>query len=229
MRIGQYGLMLRSDRHDGLAYTLAEPEGEPRGGVVILHGASSCKENHLDFARACTAAGLAAIAFDQRSHGASEGVLGGGVLDDVAAIAALLPGDGPVFLRGTSMGGCLAIAAAQRAGARAVVAICPPSPGMLLAGLRAGRLELPSDTPALAALLEAIDLEQDARALGPDLMLLHAEGDEVVPVAYAARLHEVAAGSRFVRVAGGHHRSIQHDAALQAQAIAFLLARCAAP
>ena len=217
-----------SDRHDGLAYTLVAPEGEPRGGVVILHGARSCKENHLDFAHACAAGGLAAIAFDQRSHGATEGVLAAGVLDDVATIAALLPGDGPVFLRGTSMGGCFALAAAQRAAARAVVTICPASPQMLLAALRAGRFELPADAPALARLLAAIDLEQAARALGPDLMLLHAENDEVVPIEHAARLHEVAAGSRFVRVPGGDHRSVQHDTALQAEAVAFLLARCGA-
>ncbi len=215
-----------SGRHDGLAWVLAEPEGAPRGGVVILHGARSCKENHLDFARACAGAGLAAIAFDQRSHGASEGLLGAGALDDVAAIAGLLPGGGPVFLRGTSMGGCLALAAASAAGARAVVAICPASPQHLLGGLRDGRFELPADRPGLEALLESIDLEAQARALGPDLMLLHAEGDEVVPIAHAARLHEVAAGSRLVRVPGGHHRSVQHDPALQAESVAFLLERC---
>jgi pimeloyl-ACP methyl ester carboxylesterase len=215
-----------SGRHDGLAYTLVEPAGEPRGGVVILHGARSSKENHLDFAHACAASGLAAIAFDQRSHGASDGVLGDGVLDDVAAIARLLPGDVPLFLRGTSMGGCFALAAARVAGARAVVAICPASPRMLLAGLREGRFDLPADRPALERLLEGIDLDEAARALGADLMLLHAEGDEVVPIAHAARLHEAAAGSRFVRVPGGHHRSVQHDAALQDAAVQFLLARC---
>ena len=217
---------MRSDRHDGLAYVLAEPEGEPRGGVVVVHGARSCKENHRDFMLACVASGLAAIAFDQRGHGASEGPLGAGALDDVAAIASLLPGDGPVFLRGTSMGGCLAIAAAQRAGARAVVAICPAAPQQLLAGLRAGHFELQADRPGLEALLATIDLAQAARALGPDLMLLHAEGDEVVPIAHAVALHESAAGSRLVRVPGGHHRSVQHDAALQAEAVAFLVARC---
>jgi pimeloyl-ACP methyl ester carboxylesterase len=218
---------MRSGRHDGLAYVLVEPEGEPRGGVVVVHGARSRKENHVDFARACAASGLAAIAFDQRGHGESEGVLGAGALDDVATIAALLPGEGPVFLRGTSLGGCVALAAAQGAGARAVVAICPASPQLLLGALRAGRFELPVDLAGLEALLGSIDLEAAAAALGPDLMLLHAEGDEVVPVAHAERLHAAAPGSRFVRVPGGHHRSVQHDAALQAQAIEFLLARAA--
>jgi pimeloyl-ACP methyl ester carboxylesterase len=217
---------MRSGRHDGLAYLVVEPQGAPRGGVVIVHGARSRKENHLDFARACAAGGLEAIAFDQRGHGDSEGPLGAGAVDDVAAIAGLLPAGLPVFLRGTSLGGCIALAAARGAGARAVVAICPARREQLLAGLRAGHFDLQADRPGLEALLESIDLEQAARALGPDLMLLHAEGDEVVPVAHAARLHEAAAGSRFVRVPGGHHRSVQHDAALQAEAIGFLLERC---
>ena len=44
--------------HDGLAYSLWLPRARPpRGGVVILHGAGSCKENHHDFARAALAAG----------------------------------------------------------------------------------------------------------------------------------------------------------------------------
>jgi pimeloyl-ACP methyl ester carboxylesterase len=181
MRIGEYGLAMHSDRHDGLAFTLVEPDGEPLGGVVVLHGAGSCKENHLDFAHACAAAGLAAVAFDQRGHGASDGALGASALDDVAAIAARLPGSGPVFLRGSSLGGFLALAAARRAGARAVVAICPASVEVLLAGLRDGRFEFRVDRAALGGLVAAVDLERAARALGPNLMLLHAAGDERVP------------------------------------------------
>jgi pimeloyl-ACP methyl ester carboxylesterase len=218
---------MTSDRHDGLAYTLAEPDREPLGGVVVLHGAGSCKENHLDFALACAAQGLAAIAFDQRGHGASEGALGAGALDDVAAIAALLPGRGPVFLRGSSMGGFLALAAAQRAAARAVVAICPASAPLLLAGLRDGHFEFRADREALEALVAAADLERAAGLLGPDLMLVHAQGDERVPVEHSERLHSHAAGSRFIRVPGGDHRSAQHDAGLQAEALRFLLERCA--
>ncbi|MDQ3849345.1 MAG: alpha/beta hydrolase, partial [Actinomycetota bacterium] len=87
--------------HDGLAYALHLPDGAPRGGVVILHGAGSSKESHFDFARRCRAAGLAAISFDMRGHGESTGSLGAGALDDVAAMAGLLPA-GPRFLRGSS-------------------------------------------------------------------------------------------------------------------------------
>ena len=56
--------------HDGLAYSLWLPdEGrEVRGGVVILHGAGSCKESHHDFARAAVALGLAQPGAQQLGH-----------------------------------------------------------------------------------------------------------------------------------------------------------------
>ena len=98
---------------DGLAYSLWLPEGDPWAGVVILHGAGSCKESHHDFARAARSAGLSAVCFDQRGHGASAGALDGRALEDVATVAALL-GDVPLALRGSSMGGYLAILAAER-------------------------------------------------------------------------------------------------------------------
>lgn len=211
---------------DGLAYVLASPAGPARGGVVVLHGAGSRKENHLDFARLCAGAGIAAIVVDQRGHGESAGDLGAGALDDVAAIATLLPA-GPVFLRGSSMGGFVALAAAPLVGARAVVAICPATAPQLLAGLRAGRLSFRADAAGLERVLEVADVDAAARALGPGLMLLHAEGDDRVPIAGSAALHELAAGSTFVRVPGGDHHSVQHDAALQELALAFLLRRAA--
>ncbi len=210
---------------DGLAYALVAP-ATARGGVVILHGAGSCKENHLDFARRCAAAGLAAIAFDQRGHGASEGVLGAGALDDVATIAALLPAR-PVFLRGSSMGGFVALAAAQRVGARGVVAICAAGGAQLAAGVRSRQLGFRADVPALEAMLASVDLAAAARALGPHLLLLHAEADESVPVEHSAALHAQAAGSRFIRVPGGDHRSVQHDPALQDETVRFMLERAA--
>jgi uncharacterized protein len=61
-----------------------------------------------------------------------------------------------------------------------------------------------------------------AEALDVPLLLLHAEGDEVVPVEHSRALHVAAAGSRLVAVPGGHHRSVQHDPELQAVALRFL-------
>ena len=54
---------------------------------------------------------------------------------------------------------------------------------------------------------------------------MHAEGDDVVPLRRSAELHDLAAGSSFIRVPGGDHGSVQHDPALQLDAVRFLLAR----
>ena len=209
---------------DGLAYALFLPPGPASGGVVILHGADSRRESHFGFARECRAAGLAAVCFDARGHGETEGVLDGRALADVARVASVLP-DGPVALRGSSMGGWTAIAAARTVGAAAVVAICPATGDGLARGLRAGRFDFRADEPSLTGLLERTDLAAEAAALGERLLLLHAEGDDVVPVEHSRALHEAAPGSRLVAVPGGHHRSAQHDPELNALSIRFLRER----
>ena len=209
-------------RIDGPASARFSPDPAATAGVVILHGAGSVKESHYDFARKLRADGLAAIAFDQRGHGESDGALGEGAIEDVATIRSLLP-DGPVGLRGSSMGGWLALAAAARVRANAVVAICPATSGGLLRGLRLGTLDFRADRPGLDRLLAVHDLEVAARELGERLLLLHAEGDETVPVEHSRALHAVAPGSRLVVAPGGHHRSIQHDPEYQAFSARWLV------
>lgn len=216
---------------EGLAYTLWLPasETEPLGGVVVLHGAGSCKESHYDYARAVIATGLAAITFDQRGHGESEGPLDGRVLADVATMARVLRSEAgspelPIALRGSSMGGCLAIAAAPLLDARAVVAICPASPEGLRRSLTAGRFPLRADVEELDGVLARLHLEAAVEELEAPLLLLHAAGDEQVPVEHSRELagHFRAAGSRLIVLPGGHHRSIQHDAELQAVSVRFI-------
>jgi uncharacterized protein len=211
----------------GLAYALFLPDRPARGGVVVIHGAGSCKENHFDFARALRAAGVASVAFDQRGHGASAGALGAGAIDDVATIAALLPA-GPVALRGSSMGGWLALVAGAALGAAAVVAICPASGEQLARGLHGGDLGFDADDEVLE-LLRSTDERAAAAALGERLLLLHAEGDERVPIATSRALAAAAPGSRLVAVPGGDHRSAQHDGELQALAVRFIARALSSP
>jgi len=208
---------------NGLAYSLWLPEGVPDAGLVILHGAGSCKESHHDFARAARAAGLAAVCFDQRGHGASEGALGADLLEDVATVAGLLP-EGSRVLRGSSMGGYVAILAAEREGARAVVAICPASAEGLWHALRAGELEFRADVPAVEAFLAEHPLAEAVERLHVPLLLLHAEGDERVPVGHSRELARRSPhpDTKLVVVPGGHHRSVQHDAELQGLALRWL-------
>jgi len=208
---------------DGLAYSLWLPEGDPWAGVVILHGAGSCKESHHDFARAARSAGLSAVCFDQRGHGASPGALDGRVLEDVAAMADLL-GAVPLCLRGSSMGGYLAILAAARVGARAVVAICPATSDGLWRGLRSGELDFPADVRSLEAFLAEHPLDVAVEHLDVPLLLLHAEGDERVPAAHSRELARRSPHARteLVVVPGGHHRSVQHDVELQGHSLRWL-------
>src|SRR5688572_19611479 len=124
-----------------LAHALHAPAGEPWGGLVILHGAGSRKENHADMAQAAAGNGLAVVRFDMRGHGETGGMLDGRAIADVAGAAKLLPPGLPVALRGSSMGGYLALVAAESAGAAAVVAVCPAHSALLARGLRTGELE----------------------------------------------------------------------------------------
>src|SRR4051794_38716817 len=72
-----------------LAYTLWRPKGEPWGGMVVIHGAQSCKENHHDMARVARDSGMSAVAFDLRGHGETGGRLDARMIDDVVAMAGL--------------------------------------------------------------------------------------------------------------------------------------------
>ena len=214
---------------DGLAYALFLPEGEPRAGVVILHGAGSAKESHFDFARGCRADGMAALAYDARGHGRSAGEFGPGAIDDALAMVELLRGfAGAVALRGSSMGGFQAL----HAGARdhelcAVVAICPAPDDLLLRGLRSGEeLRFRCDVPATAAWLETLDVYDAVGRLGPEtaLLLLHARGDEQIPWTVSEELHAAAHDpKRLLVLPGGHHRSLQHDEELQAVSRRWIL------
>ena len=214
--------------HDGLSYALFVPDGEPVAGVVIVHGAGGAKESHFDFARGCRADGMAALAYDARGHGTSDGSFGPGAIDDLLAMVELLRAHTPhVALRGSSMGGFQAIHAGTRdPSIAAVVAICPAPETGLLRYLRSGQeLEFRCDPEACAPWLESLDLYEAAGQLGPEtaLLLLHARGDERVPYAVSERLYEAAREpKRLLLLPGGHHRSVQHDLELQAVSRKFI-------
>jgi pimeloyl-ACP methyl ester carboxylesterase len=198
---------------------------------VICHGAGSQKENHADFARLAAANGWAALAFDARGHGASEGEMSAEAVEDVVAMAELLAAHegvdrDRVAVRGSSMGGFLAIqAAALSPRVAGVIAVCPASAEGLARGLRQGRLEMRIGDPLmLEAWLDQADLRDAVgRLRRQPLILLHAEGDDQVPSELSEELYELAPQPRkLILVPGGDHRSVQHDAELQAVALRWL-------
>ncbi|MDQ1686937.1 MAG: uncharacterized protein QOC82_3674 [Frankiaceae bacterium] len=213
---------------DGLAYALFLPPVEPRAGVVICHGAGSAKESHFDFARAAVAYDMAALSFDARGHGRSGGRFGPEAIDDVLTMCGVMREHTPrIALRGSSMGGFCAILGAAADGlVDAVVAICPAPEDFLLRGLRSGRLDgFEADGPALEPWLERVSLVDAVATLSPRtaLLLLHARGDEQIPYTVSEELFEAAGEpKRLLLLPGGHHRSIQHDLELQAEALRFV-------
>ena len=217
--------------HDGLSYALFTPDEQPTAGVVICHGAGSAKESHFDYGRAARAMGMAALAYDARGHGRSEGDLGPNAWDDALLMSEVLrqaAGVSEIALRGSSMGGFTAIGAASRANGAvaAVAAICPATEDGLLRGLRTGRLEgFTVDRGAIEPWLETVSIRDAAASLAPDtaLLLMHAKGDEQVPYTVSEELY-AAAGEpkRLLLVPGGHHRSLQHDMEIQAASLRFI-------
>ena len=225
------------DRHNGLAYALWLPPEERTQqrrswpAVVIVHGAGSCKENHADFARLATAAGWAALTFDLPGHGESEPEMSGGAVADVLSMVRLLGShDGidarRVAVRGSSLGGFLAISAAAASPEIAgVIAICPAGQRHLADGLRRRNLEMRVGDPvALEAWLLAQDIGEAVERIAPrPLILMHAEGDSQIPSDHSQDLYDRAGDPRkLVIVPGGAHQTAQHDPELQGMALRWL-------
>lgn len=210
----------------GLAWARFAPDGPPRGSLLIIHGADSRKESHYDYARLARAAGWCALCFDVRGHGESEGALSATVLDDLGAMARELPGDVPLAVRGSSMGGYLAIVCAEPLGAAAVVAICAAPAAQLARGVvQERRFAFAARPDSLGAFLSEHDDLQAISAYRGALLLLHAEGDESVPYQHSIDLENAATQAhprRLLLLPGGHHRSIQHDPELQAESLRWL-------
>ncbi len=155
------------------------------------------------------------------------------IVGDCARMARLLgewDGVDPtrVCVRGSSMGGFVAIHAAATTDAIAgLIAICPAGEEHLLRGLRSESLEFRAGQRAradLEAWLGEHDLRDAIELAGTKpKILIHAAGDERIPSDFSEEL----AGSaiepcKLIIVPGGHHRSAQHDGELQGIALRWL-------
>ncbi len=209
----------------------------PVPGVVVLHGLGSRKERHEDFGVLAAQHGLAALAFDMRGHGESEGQLDANAWQDVAAAVDLLAARPEVAsdclaIRGSSLGGHYAIhAAALLPALRTCVAICPAPEWLMLEGasqvLEQGAplpAELRADPHEFLRYLRGHDLAKAVAQIAPRaLLLIHASGDDVVPAFVSQRLYEAAGEPKELwLLPDGSHTSAQHDPALNARLLAWL-------
>jgi pimeloyl-ACP methyl ester carboxylesterase len=222
----------REGTHNGLAYALRLPtDSPPYPGIVVIHGAGSRKENHADFARLATASGWAALTFDLPGHGETEPAMTGAAVDAVISMVHLLEvqegvDEGRVAVRGSSLGGFLALCAAAAAPEIAgVIAICPASEDHLARGVRQGRFEMRAGDPVdLEGWLMTQDVGEAVEQIaGRPLILMHAEGDTQIPSDHSEELYERASEPRKLVIApGGAHTTVQHDAELQGAALRWL-------
>ena len=219
---------------EGRPYMLwLPPSAPPWPGIVIAHGAGSRKENHGDFGRACAAGGWAALAYDQRGHGEAADSMSPEALADVSRMARFLAGTrgvdtSRVCVRGSSMGGFMALQAAATSDAIAgAIAICPAGAQHLMRGLRSDDLRLrvgPGGMDALTAWLAEHDLREAVELMGSKpLLLIHAQGDDQIPAEWSEELYARAREPRkLILLPGGHHRSAQHDAELHGIGLRWL-------
>ncbi len=208
-----------------LAATLYLPAdaGHPLPGLLVGHGAGSRRDRHASFCRTAAAHGLAVLAFDFRGHGESEGRVDGRLDEDVVAAARALrrhPAvSGPIGYRGSSMGAYNGVLAARAARLDALALLCTADETVLSSGLdrlERGDFEEPAamrvDVPATRRALAGHDLMAEAAKIRTPALLLHARGDDVVPIVVSLRLAGALAGpAEVLLLPGGDHSALQSD------------------
>ncbi|HEX8599055.1 MAG TPA: alpha/beta fold hydrolase [Chloroflexia bacterium] len=230
-----------------LAAHLYLPEGKSEWspGLLVCHGFGSSKERHALFGQMAAASGFAALVIDLRGHGESGGQVDANIFNDVAAGLLYLqnrPEVNPmnIAIRGSSMGGWLSIhTAAHLKDVSPVVAYCPANEMMLMtlmeevAMVQRGHASpmitgpLPRvNVNSMMQLLYRVDLQRAVRRVNPrPVLLVHCEGDEVVPAHVSQRLYDDAREPKTLWLLPGcDHQFAQHDPATNTRLLDWLKA-----
>ena len=237
---------VRFKTYDGvdLAANLYLPDTQEWSpGIIVCHGFGSGKDNYAAFGTMAAAAGYAVLVPDLRGHGESGGELDGNMFNDVAASLQYLhtrPEVNPMGLaiRGTSMGGWLALhTAGYLRDISPVIAYCPASETTMqvlveeVSMVQRGHASplVPPKPPrvnvnSLLQLLYKVDVLKAARRIQPrPLLLVHCEGDEVVPAHLTRRLYDsVAEPKTLWLLPGGDHHFAQHDPETDSRVLGWL-------
>ena len=145
-----------------LELAIDRPAGEPVGTAVIahphpLHGGTLTNKVVQTLARACVLAGWAAVRFNFRGVGQSEGVYdeGRGELDDLLAVIEARAPEGPLCLAGFSFGAFVTSHAAAR------LHVSRDIQRLVLIGAAASRFEVAPVAGELHARTLVVHGEQD--------------------------------------------------------------------
>ncbi len=195
-----------------LAGVLHQPQGSGLAGVEVCHphplfGGDMGNNVVLALCEALATGGMAALRFNFRGVGGSEGSHGGGIGEREDAQAALafladLPDvdEGRLGLAGYSFGALVALGAGDGR-VRALAAVSPPTGGLDVASLRAG-------VPTL---------------------LISGDGDNIAPADRLPELAEALGQACHVRsVAGADHFWWGHEEALATAILGFFQERLSA-
>jgi dipeptidyl aminopeptidase/acylaminoacyl peptidase len=229
-----------------LAATLYVPPpvaGVSGPGLLVAHGAGSRRGRHDGFCREACAQGFVVLALDFRGHGDSAGRGDGPLEQDIFAGVDLLrshPRVDPerVCYRGSSMGGFYGLKAAAQAHFAALALLCPASEGVILDALddrqasetESGSRSSPEDAPphwdtaALRSYFQRQDSVRLASQVECPVLLVHARGDDVVPLGHSLRLcRHLRTETTLLLLEGGTHTSAQHDARVHQYTSTWLL------
>ena len=211
-------------------------------GVIVGHGAGSCRRNHDDFCREACGQGFAVLALDFRGHGDSTGRADGPLEHDVLAAARHLRAlpfvdSRRLCYRGSSMGGFYGLKAAAEAAFAGLVLLCPAGEDVILTAIddreNAGRWgnggaegadARPAwDSQSLRQYFRAQDSLLLAAGIFSPVLLVHARADKIVPFEHSLRLTQALGGpATLLAIPGGSHTSAQHDPEIHRYTIDWL-------
>ena len=194
---------------------------EPRGVVLVCHGNAGNIADRLHLAGAFTRAGLACVLFDPRGYGSSGGSPSeAGFALDADAVLARVNERFPlerVVLWGESLGGGVATALAERNSGRLA--------GLVIEKSFTSAVDLAAELypflPVRLLMRDRFDNASRIARIDMPLLVVHSEGDEIVPFAHGERLFALAREPKeFVTARGGHN-----DAGVFADGLAFARVR----